>query len=102
MGATRAPGTPRSRLDPGASTAGPAVRSCTQWTRPASASTPDPASLLLRAIVNRAAFGPFEGAEDLNDPAALQLDGVLFMEGEGEASEMNRLKRDVRATADDS
>src|SRR3974377_420127 len=27
-------------------------------------------------------FSPFEGAEDLNDSVALQLDGVLFMEGE--------------------
>ncbi|HEX7521122.1 MAG TPA: hypothetical protein VF441_03585 [Acidimicrobiia bacterium] len=47
-------------------------------------------------------FSPFEGAEDLNDPAALQLDGVLFMEGEDEPAEITRLKRDLRATAEDS
>jgi hypothetical protein len=47
-------------------------------------------------------FSPFEGAEDLNDPAALQLDGVLFMEGEGEPAEIARMKRDLRAVAEDS
>lgn len=47
-------------------------------------------------------FSPFEGAEDLNDPAALQLDGVLFMEGEGEPAELARLRRDVRTNADDA
>lgn len=50
----------------------------------------------------RASFSPFEGAEDLNDPAALQLDGVLFMEGEGEPAEIARLVRDIRTTANDS
>ena len=38
----------------------------------------------------RVAFSPFEGAEDLNDPVSLQLDGVLFMEGEGEPAEITR------------
>ena len=47
-------------------------------------------------------FSPFEGAEDLNAPVALQLDGVLFMEGEGEPVEVTRLKRDLRTVADDS
>ena len=42
----------------------------------------------------RRPFSPYEGAEDLNDPAALQLDGVLFIEGEGEPAEVTRLKRD--------
>lgn len=46
-------------------------------------------------------LSPFEGADDLNAPAALQLDGVLFMEGEGEPAEIAKLKRDVRAAADD-
>jgi hypothetical protein len=46
-------------------------------------------------------FSPFEGAEDLNAPVALQLDGVLFMEGEGEPAEIARLKRDLRTVADD-
>ena len=50
----------------------------------------------------RVAFSPFEGAEDLNDPAALQLDGVLFMEGEGEPAEITRIKRDLRALGDES
>lgn len=49
----------------------------------------------------RDVFSPFEGAEDLNDPAALQLDGVLFMEGEGEPAEITRIKRDIRTIADD-
>ena len=49
----------------------------------------------------RDVFSPFEGAEDLNDPAALQLDGVLFMEGEGEPAEIARVKRDLRAIGDE-
>ena len=47
-------------------------------------------------------FSPFEGAEDLNDRAALQLDGVLFMEGEGEPAELARLQRDLHTIAEDS
>jgi len=47
-------------------------------------------------------FSPYEGAPDLNAAAALQLDGVLFMEGEGEPGEMSHLKRDLRLLADDS
>lgn len=50
----------------------------------------------------RAVLSPYEGADDLNADAALQLDGVLFMEGEGEPSEIARLKRELRACADDS
>ena len=46
-------------------------------------------------------FSPFEGATDLNDRAALQLDGVLFMEGEGEPAEIAKLKRELRSTAAD-
>ena len=49
----------------------------------------------------RDVFSPFEGAEDLNDPAALQLDGVLFMEGEGEPAEIARIKRDLRSIGDE-
>ena len=48
------------------------------------------------------AFSPYEGAPDLNDPAALQLEGVLFMEGEGEPGEIRHLKRDLRLMADDA
>jgi len=50
----------------------------------------------------RTVLSPFEGADDLNADAALQLDGVLFMEGAGEPSEITRLKRDLRSCADDS
>ena len=48
------------------------------------------------------AFSPYEGAPDLNAPAALQLDGVLFMEGEGEPGEISHLKRELRAFAEDA
>jgi hypothetical protein len=47
------------------------------------------------------ALSPFAGAEDLNDLAALQLEGVLFMEGEGEPAELTHLIRHLRSTADD-
>lgn len=47
-------------------------------------------------------FSPYEGAPDLNTAAALQLDGVLFMEGEGEPGEIRHLKRDLRMFADDA
>lgn len=50
----------------------------------------------------RAALSPYEGADDLNADAALQLDGVLFMEGGGEPSEIGRLERDLRRCAEDS
>lgn len=48
------------------------------------------------------AFSPFEGAEDLNDPVATQLDGVLFMEGEDEPAELGRIRRELRAVADET
>jgi hypothetical protein len=46
-------------------------------------------------------LSPYAGAEDLNDPAALQLEGVLFMEGEGRPAELANLIRDVRTSAED-
>jgi hypothetical protein len=46
-------------------------------------------------------LSPYAGADDLNDPAALQLDGVLFMEGEGQPAELAHLIRDLRTTAED-
>jgi hypothetical protein len=46
-------------------------------------------------------FNPYEGAEDLNAGEALQLDGILFMEGEQEPVELTRVKRDLRSMADD-
>lgn len=47
-------------------------------------------------------LNPFEGAEDLNTRDALQLDGILFMEGSDEPVELTRVKRDLRTMADDS
>jgi hypothetical protein len=47
------------------------------------------------------ALNPYEGTEDLNAGVALQLDGVLFMEGEGEPVEISRIKRDLHTLADD-
>jgi hypothetical protein len=44
-------------------------------------------------------LSPFEGSQDLNDPAALQLVGVLFMEGEGEPAEITKMKADLRTLA---
>lgn len=44
---------------------------------------------------------PYAGCEDLNEPATIQHDGVLFMEGEEEPAELTRLKRDLAALADD-
>ncbi len=48
------------------------------------------------------ALSPFEGAEDLNDAAALQLEGILFMEGEGRPAELTGMIRDLRTRAEDS
>jgi len=48
-----------------------------------------------------APLSPYAGADDLNDPAALQLEGVLFMEGEGKPAELASLIRDLRTTAED-
>jgi hypothetical protein len=50
----------------------------------------------------REPLSPFEGAPDLNAAVAVQLDGILFMEGEGEPSEIGKLKRDLHALADDA
>jgi hypothetical protein len=50
----------------------------------------------------RATPSPFEGAPDLNAAVAMQLDGILFMEGEGEPSEIAKLKRDLRTLARDA
>jgi hypothetical protein len=50
-------------------------------------------------VVAGDALNPYEGADDLNAPEAVQLDGILFMEGEGEPAEITRLKADVRDVA---
>lgn len=42
---------------------------------------------------------PFSGAEDLNDERAIELAGVLFMEGEGEPAEIARIKRELESAA---
>lgn len=52
-------------------------------------------------VSDAAALSPFEGAEDLNDPAALQLEGVLFMEVEARPAELTGMIRDLRTRADD-
>ena len=49
----------------------------------------------------RPVLSPYEGAEDLNSLAALQLDGVLFMEGEGRPAEISHLIRDLRSVAEE-
>jgi hypothetical protein len=48
------------------------------------------------------ALSPFAGADDLNAKVGTQLDGVLFMEGEGRPTEITRLIADLRSTATDS
>jgi len=50
----------------------------------------------------RTASSPFEGAPDLNASVAVQLDGILFMEGSGAPAEIVKLKRDLRLMADDA
>ena len=45
---------------------------------------------------------PYEAAEDLNAPDAIQLGGVLFLEGEGQPAEITKLIRDLRILAEDA
>lgn len=45
------------------------------------------------------AASPFAGAEDLNDERAIEVAGILFMEGQGEPAEIARIKSDLRAAA---
>lgn len=45
---------------------------------------------------------PYAGSEDLNDPVALQLDGVLFMEEGGEPAEVRRIEDEIRSVAEQS
>ena len=44
---------------------------------------------------------PYMGCEDLNENSAIQHNGLLFMEGEGEPSEISQLKRELKNIADD-
>ena len=48
----------------------------------------------------RSALSPYEGAEDLNSEAAVALDGVLFLEGEGRPAEIAAMIGELRADAD--
>jgi len=48
----------------------------------------------------RTALSPYEGAEDLNSEAAIALDGVLFLEGEGRPAEVTAMIAELRADAD--
>ena len=45
------------------------------------------------------AASPFAGAEDLNDERAIELAGILFMEGEGEPAEIARIRTRLRTEA---
>ena len=47
----------------------------------------------------RLALSPYEGADDLNSSVAVQLDGVLFLEGEGRPPEITALIGDLRTHA---
>ncbi|MER7103893.1 hypothetical protein ABT383_30410 [Streptomyces humidus] len=53
------------------------------------------------AVGERASAVGFAGAEDLNAPGLVAESGVLFLEGEGEPAELQRLKRELRQVADD-
>ena len=44
----------------------------------------------------RDAVRPYDGADDLNSAAAVQLDGVLFLEGEGWPAEISHLIAELR------
>jgi hypothetical protein len=46
-------------------------------------------------------LNPYAGCDDLNEPAAIQHTGVLFLEGSGEPSEISRIKRDLDSLARD-
>jgi hypothetical protein len=52
--------------------------------------------------VHRQVLSPYEAAEDLNAPDATQLEGVLFLEGEGRPAEITRMIRDLRQVAEDA
>jgi hypothetical protein len=48
----------------------------------------------------RSVISPYEGADDLNSTVAVQLDGVLFLEGEGRPPELTALIGELRTHAD--
>ena len=43
----------------------------------------------------------YTGCTDLNDKAAIETSGILFLEGEGEPPELAKMKRELEAAADD-
>jgi TPR repeat protein len=45
---------------------------------------------------------PFSGTEDLNDERAIELAGILFMEGEGEPAEITRIKRELKSASEEN
>ena len=66
------------------------------------------ASRALKALADRwglalptdePAVSPFAGARDLNPPGLTAESGILFMEGEGEPSEIKQLKRGLETRA---
>jgi TPR repeat protein len=66
-------------------------------------------SAALRALAERwstvdpvapQAAAPFSGAEDLNDERAIELAGILFMEGEGEPAEIARIKAELQTASE--
>jgi hypothetical protein len=48
------------------------------------------------------ALSPYQGADDLNAPGALQLDGILFMEGNAEPAEISSIIRELRTVGEGS
>jgi hypothetical protein len=52
-------------------------------------------------VVEKDTENRYTGCEDLNETAAIQHNGVLFMEGEKEPPEITRLKRDIKVLAED-
>ena len=68
-------------------------------------------SAALRALAERwstvdasrpEAASPFSGSEDLNDERAIELAGILFMEGEGEPAEIARIKRELGSASQEN
>ena len=53
------------------------------------------------APVEEPAMSPFAGAEDLNPPGLTAESGVLFMEGAGEPTEIERIRRYLEGIASD-
>jgi hypothetical protein len=49
----------------------------------------------------RPVASPFAGARDLNPPGLTAESGVLFMEGEGEPTEIRQLRRELETLAED-